>query len=206
MAKSNEQYRRATGDYNPAVIAQIIRGNIDSSVTEKDLRAAYSAARQTANRRLQNLAKSEFARAKSTRYHMGRYKRLEDISSPEEFAHLYADVQRFLSSKQSSVTAMRQTQRRQLESLHDLGYTSITRANFGEFMEFMDVLRALGVANALDSDEAYELYTKSKERHIGNDELVDALADFAKGKREHGIRLADLAPLSADDLLSELGW
>lgn len=206
MAKDYRQYSRATGDNNPAVIAGIIRGNIDSGVTEKELRAAYSAMRKTANRRLVNLAKSEFSRSKSVRYNAGRFKTLNQITSPEEFAHLYADLTRFLNSKQSSVTAMRETRRQQLESLHDLGYTGITRANFGEFMEFMDVLRALGVANALDSDEAYELFTQSKERRISNDELVDALADFAADKRMHGVRLKDLAPLSADTLLSELGF
>ena len=76
-------------------------------------------------------------------------------------------MERFISAKTSTISGIRDIERRTLESLQDSGYTFVNSRNLAAFGEFMAEYRAQNLNEIYDSDEAYKLFVETQKRGIG---------------------------------------
>ena len=152
-------------DYNPQAL---------SRKEEKELRREYSRLRKIANKRLIRLGQSpEYRESKAYQYNKKGFKPLEDIKTKGELARALSSLAKLVSSRQSSITGLKEIEKQSIESLHRHGYTFVTRANFRQFMAFMEAWRNYKYDRLYDSERAVQLFQESARLQINRDEILD---------------------------------
>lgn len=109
--------------------------------SERELRREYSRLRDVAQKRLGRLKQSEFAGSPTVKYNEGRFVKLSEVQNKQDLTHLLSDITRFLTASKGSVSGMKETRRKSIESLHDSGLTFVNENNFSEFTDFMEWLK-----------------------------------------------------------------
>lgn len=172
-------------DYNPFFLADEIArsgGVLKAAAIRKD----YSNLRKTAQKRLNRFEGTEWMNSNTYRYNKGKFKKLDEIKSAEELAHLLVDVKLFLESPTGSISGLKKQRAEIIESMHEHGYTWINAQNFKGFTEFMDSVRAAGIARLYDSDRLGELYNESRSKGVSSEELAKDLAKFTRKEVKAG--------------------
>ena len=155
--------------YMPEILRQGI-------LTQEQMKAEYTRLRNVANKRLLRMQDTRFERYQSFQQNEGKFIPVSQISSERELIYRLSEVQRFITAKTSTISGIRDIERRTLESLRESGYTFITSKNLAEFGEFMAEYRAQHLNEIYDSDEAYKLFVATKRRGLGVEQIR---GDFA---------------------------
>lgn len=161
--------------YMPEILRQGI-------LTPEQMKAEYTRLRNVANKRLLRMQDTRFERYQSFQQNVGKFIPVSQISSERELIYRLSEVQRFITAKTSTISGIRDIERRTLESLHDSGYTFVTSKNLAEFGEFMAEYRAQHLNEIYDSDEAYKLFEASKRRGISLDKMRDNFAYWMENR------------------------
>ena len=169
MASNRFGEGRTIYDYFPEVAR--------SHMSKKEARAEYARLRKIANRRLEALARnypnSEIAR----RYRRG-FKPLERFEkSTRIFKKLY-EVARYLNTATGSVSGQRAARKKQLETLHEHGYTFVNKKNLDEFNEFWREVRTHGTYSGAMSEEIVELFGKAKKAKMDPQTVAKAFEKY----------------------------
>ena len=107
----------------------------------QDVRSEYSRLRREAEDRLRKLGQSEFRVDKTYTENVGKFKKLSDISSPEELRALTVEAMRFVTARGSSASGLRGIRRDAIATLHEHGYKWVNTRNFRQFADFMEDLK-----------------------------------------------------------------
>lgn len=135
-------------------------------------RREYQRLRRVAEKRLARLATSEFADSEAYLQNAGRFTPLSQVSSNRELGALLYQVKSFLDARRSSVTGQRAIIKETLETLHEHGYTFVTKENIKEFGDFMEAARVAAGGELKASDRVAEMYHAAEKKGIPPEQLL----------------------------------
>ena len=87
------------------------------------------------------------------------------MTEGELYKHLQ-DVARFVNTKTSSVTGIKQAIKKELGTLHEHGYDFVTADNVEQFREFWAEIKAHHDTSELDSEQVADLFELAKKRNV----------------------------------------
>ena len=153
-------------------------------LTPEQMRAEYTRLRNVANKRLLRMQDTRFENYQSFQQNVGKFIPVSQISSERELIYRLSEVERFISAKTSTISGIRDIERRTLESLHDSGYTFVNDKNLAAFGEFMAEWRAQHLNEIYDSDEAYKLFVQVDRRGIDLQAIKENFGYFMDNRNE----------------------
>ena len=139
--------------------------------SDAEIRREYSRLRDIAQKRLQNLARSEpdsFAYRKNG----GQYPVLSEAGT-EKARELLPQLARFIAAKTGTVRGIREQRALALGTLQEHGYDFINKANIRQFGEFMEAWRADKALQVVGSPTVAELFGAAKERHMNVEQIKE---------------------------------
>lgn len=142
-------------------------------LTPEQMKAEYTRLRNVANKRLLRMQDTRFENYQSFQQNVGKFIPVSQISGERELIYRLSEVERFISAKTSTISGIRDIERRTLESLQDAGYTFVNAKNLAAFGEFMAEYRAQHLNEIYDSDEAYKLFMETQKRGIRLSKIKD---------------------------------
>lgn len=152
-----------------------------------EARAEYSRLRSAAVKRLERLSRTEGARYSAYQmYGKEGFSPLPKNATPAEVGRALADVYHFLEMRTSSISAIRESQRKALKTLNERGYTFINKSNIREFGEFMEAARQQKVAsdNRGGSPVIVELYETVKRLQIPPEQVQRRFSYWLSKRKE----------------------
>lgn len=170
---------------------------------DKLIREEYSRLRDIARKRLQRLRIAEPESWAYTKYKSAFAPAREQ--STEQLRQQLPSLARFIAAKTSTVSGIRQQERRAIETLQEHGYTGVTPANFRQFGQFMEEWRTKKLNHSYGSPDAVELFEWTQDREIPWEKIK---GDFARWL-QYSTKLQEWAEsqeekgrgISADDIL-----
>lgn len=156
-------------------------------LTIQEARAEYSRLRSAAVKRLQRLSRTEGGLYSAYRmYGKEGFAPLPKDATPAEVGRALADVYHFLEMKTSSISAIRESQRRALKTLNARGYTFLNKSNIREFGEFMEAARQQKVvsSNRGGSPVIVELYETAKRLSIPPEQIQCRFSEWLRKKKQ----------------------
>ena len=149
--------------YTPSNIKAMLEGD---KGLQSEVRKEYTRLRDISQKRLKRLAKAGYTDTEVYRRNVKHYPKLKDIKSKSELAQRLSDLSRFVASKQSTVSGIKEKERKALESLSEHGYGFVNESNIQEFGEFMEEYRNQLLDMDYDSGDAAELYSVIQKHKI----------------------------------------
>lgn len=132
------------------------------AVTESDLRGAYKTLRHRAQQRersthVESVVK-EFGNTERT-----YFTKPSNLVTQSKLLHELADVNRYLKSKASTITGLKQTRKNVINAAEKQGF-DVDKGNYRQFVEFMKWFHASEYAKKYDSDseEVAEVFNSEK--------------------------------------------
>lgn len=143
--------------------------NDDLSIAEK--RKEYARLRKIANARLKNFEGTPYTSTQTYIKNAGKFIPQSQISD-RDIKYMLYDVAKFVDAKTSSVSGMRDIERRTIETAHERGMTWLNKGNLRDFGRYMDFLRAKYGAKNFDSERAQEVYGVATKKGLNSDEIL----------------------------------
>lgn len=112
-----------------------------NKMSERELRKEYTKMRDIAQKRLKRMSQSGFKDSLTYRQNAGRFPKLAELSNKSQIAAAAADLKTFINNKLSTITGLKNQQKKTLKSLEDAGYDFINKGNFQDFIDFMEWFR-----------------------------------------------------------------
>lgn len=162
--------------YNPRSIQYALSDKEERANILRD----YSEMRKTANRRLKNFVGTEWESSKQYKMNAGKFKKLADIKSDTELAHLLTELHDFVTSSTSTVTGLKQQRNRTIETLHERGYTFINKGNLRQFGDFMEDVRQRHIASMYDSARLADVFHIAEKRGISPSALAERFSEYER--------------------------
>lgn len=159
------------------------RPDILSNMPYDDIAKEYNRLQKRANRSLNAIAKTKFKKTETYLYNKDKYPDISQINSKTELAYRLSDLARFVSKKTSTLSGLREQERKTIQTLHERGYTFVNSRNYQKFIDFMDTMRTVYKNIQYDSEyvaEVFEEYVVNKK--VKPDKLVK---DFEKYYEEY---------------------
>lgn len=144
-------------DYNPVVQVAL------KHHTERELRQEYTRLRDIAQKRLGRIGQSEFAESQVYKNWAGRFPMTKTIKDPKTLALALADVANYVGGGMTLKT-MKQQRARSLKSLHEHGYSFVTKENYVSFGQFMEKYRSSHLDKIYDSKRAAAIFNMNPKR------------------------------------------
>lgn len=138
----------------------------------KEARAEYVRLAKAANKRIQRIRESQYSTgAAAQRPMFGSVKALK--TERQVYAALQ-QVARFTSQKTSSISGIKEIEKKQLETMREMGYTFLNKSNIHEFGEFMKQVRKHANVKNLQgvSDRIVNLFKEAKRKRIDTQDLA----------------------------------
>lgn len=188
------------------------RINRDKSI-EREVRAEYTRLRDIAQKRIKRMGKSEYSKSETYAQYGKGWKKLKDIST-ENLATALHEIQKFVSSKKSTIKGQREAQRKTIETLSESGI-DVNKKNYWAFWAVMHEMRSRKVLYG--SDKAVELADALLERNMMTNTIADrnalkAMEDSTFTKLLENSSNMDQIPDEIDtteemsEFIKEIGW
>lgn len=174
MAKSSLRSGTTIRDYMPTT----------SKFSLKEARAEYSRLRKIAEKRLKRLGQSEFKTGEVYRKYKDAFQPLPKNASAERVRKMLSEVARFTERKQASISGLRESQKRQIETLQDRGYGWINKDNISTFNDYMARIMKFTAAKAYDSEEIVDLVHDFMDADLDPDDVAEDFEDYMNGVKE----------------------
>ena len=126
---------------------------------ERVVRKEYTRLRDISQKRLKRLAAAGYENTDVYQKNVKHYLKLKDIKSKSELAQRLSDLSRFVGSSQSTVSGLKEREKKVLKTLKKSGYKYVNESNLSEFGEFMEYYRDALYDLEYDSGDAADLYT-----------------------------------------------
>ena len=140
------------------------------------MRAEYSRLRAIANKRLERFRGTKYETAQSFIRNDGKFVPLKEISTERDLIYKLYELKKFVTAKSSSVSGMKEIEKKAIETAHDRGLTWLNSGNIQDFGQFMDECRAKGYARIYGSERCAELFGTAAKKGLSPAEIQ---ADFA---------------------------
>lgn len=174
MAKSSLKTGTTIRDYMPTT----------SKFSLKEARAEYSRLRKIAEKRLKRLGQSEFKTGDVYRKYKDAFKPLPKKASAERVRKMLSDVARFTERKQASISGLRESRKKQLETLQERGYDWINKDNISTFNDYMARIMKFTAAKNYDSEEIVDLVHDAMDADLDPDDVAEDFEDYLNGVKE----------------------
>lgn len=171
--------------------------------TDRLIREEYSRLRDIAQKRLKRL---QIADPESWAYrkYKGAFAPARGQSA-EQLRQQLPALARFIAARTSTVSGIRQRERKAIATLQSHGYTGINASNFRQFGQFMEEWRTKQLSHSYGSPDVAEFFEWSQEKSIPWDRIK---GDFARWL-SYSTRLQEWAEkqeaagrgVSADDII-----
>lgn len=137
----------------------------------REARAEYVRLAKVANKRLARIqASADFGTsAKAARGFFGSVKELK--TERQVYAALQS-VARFTSQKTSSLSGLREAQKKQLETMREMGYTFLNKSNIREFGKFWQEVKKHAEYKSYDSERIVNMFRDAKRKRIDTEDLA----------------------------------
>ena len=149
--------------------------------TLREARAEYSRLRKIAEKRLRRMAESPYATSDIYRRYADRFKPLPRGASEERVRKQLYEVARFTELKTGSVSGMRASREKQIEAMHDLGYSWINAGNIDTFNDYMERIKKFTAAKNYDSEEVVDLFREADESGVDPMLVAEDFDDYLQG-------------------------
>ena len=147
------------------------------TLTPQEMRSHYSYLRHVANRRLQRFVGSEFEDAESYIKNVGKFVPLSEINNERELMFKLYEVNKFVRSRSSSVSGLKDIRNETIETFHDRGFTWINKGNIKQFGDYMEYLRTKYGSKQFDSERSAGLFGMIASGRVGLN-VEDVQKDF----------------------------
>lgn len=165
--------------YTPTALLNIIREDPEAY---KALRKEYSTFRAIAQKRLKRLGESVFSESQTYKKYKNKFKKLDEIKTPQEFAQRLSSLERFIHKKTSTIKGQVEIMRESLGTLHENGYDFVNEDNFIAYGQFMEEYRNQLLDMEYDSGEAAETFNVLEKKKI---DPTAVKAEFELFLKEH---------------------
>lgn len=197
-------------DYTVSTLQNRI--NKDPSI-ERAVRSEYTRLRDIAQKRVKRMGKSEFSKSETFQQYGQGFKKLKDLDKSQLATALH-ELQKFVSSKKSTLKGQREAQRKTIETLRESGL-DVNKKNYWAFWSIMHEMRSRKVLYG--SDKALELADALLERDMMSNNSADrnalkAMEDSTFTKLLENSSQLDTIPEGINtteemsDYIKELGW
>lgn len=147
----------------------------EGALTAKEMRAEYSRLRTVANKRLERFKGTKYEDSQSYIKNANKFVRLKDIENERDLIYKLYELKKFVTAKSSSVSGMREIERKTLETAHDRGLTWLNAGNLQSFGAFMEECRAKGYARLYGSERCAQLFGTAAKKGL---DPAEVQADF----------------------------
>lgn len=147
------------------------------SLTEQQMRQEYSRLRAIANKRLQRFEGTKYENSQTYLRNAGKYVPLAAIGSQRELLMKLAEVSRFVTAKEGSVSGINAANRLRVATLRERGLDFVNMENIQEFGEYMEWARGAGYERIYGSEKTASVYKQAVKR-LGLD-VEEIRKDFA---------------------------
>lgn len=150
---------------------------IPLAFTLDEAKAEYARLAKVANRRLAAIRRDPYFGSSKAGKHAEFRASISNYGDIQQAAKALTNVAMFLQKKTSSLTGLREEEKRQLETLRNkrVGYEFLNENNIREFREFWEEVRHHYTNKDFDSPRVVQLYREAKKKRI---DPVDLAADF----------------------------
>lgn len=208
--KRTHNFKGDDPDYTVSTLQNRI--NKDPSI-EREVRAEYTRLRDIAQKRVKRMGKSEFSKSETYQQFGQGFKKLKDLDKSQLATALH-ELQKFVSSKKSTLKGQREAQRKTIETLKESGI-DVNKKNYWAFWSVMHEMRSRKVLYG--SDKALELADALLERDMMSNTSADrnalkAMEDSTFTKLLENSSHLDTIPEGINtteemsDYIKELGW
>ncbi len=185
----------------------------------KSLRSEYTRLRDIAQKRLNRLGKSEYARSKTYKNHKDGFKKLRDIADAD-LAAAFSELSKFVDAKRSTVTGQREWQRKTTKTLNEAvggaraGQPLVNKKNYWRVIDILDEARkrkrtygsdkivSLADATLMLSDDQFDDILDRLDQTIDHvDELEESLEQYMADQGIENYQIVDIP-----DLYAQTGW
>lgn len=147
--------QRAVLKYDPDWYTPV---NLLYHADKKQVRKEYSRLRAIANKRLARMGKTKYRNTKTYQNNAGYYPPLKELNETA-LAYRLAKLRDFITSKTSTVSGLREIEKKSLSTLQAHGYNFVTPENFIQFGDFMEEYRSQKLDALYDSGDAADTYS-----------------------------------------------
>ena len=163
---------------------QIGKALSSGALTEARLRSYYSSARATAMSRTARVSKTTEFGDIDKEY----FRKSKSLTTTSALVHEIADVNRFLNSKRSTITGLKEQRASRLESLDRHGFDFVNESNYGDFVNFMSWFKNSEFAKYYDSndDEVAEVFENAES--ASPEEWAALFKEYQNGGSDNGDR------------------
>lgn len=145
---------------NPQLIREL--GN-NADITLAELKEEYTRLRKLGMQRIRRLEKAGYGATVTAQAYRGDLVRPSTLSSKGAAAAALARVTQLLTAQTTTVSGMREYERRQIETLRSHGY-NLTKEQFPDFARFMGWARDMGLIAGYTSGDVARAFTERSER------------------------------------------
>lgn len=153
-------------------------------LTEDEIRKEYSYLRSIANKRLKRFVGTEFEEHQSYIKNAEKFVPLSKISSKRELIMKLYEVKKFTAAKSSSVSGLREMQRKALATAKERGLTFLNKNNLQAFGEFMEEARTRGYAKLYGSERVAELFGVAVKKGINTESIMQEFEYWMENREE----------------------
>ncbi len=139
---------------------------------EKAVRKEYTRLRDIAQKRLKRLKAAGYEDTEAYRKNINHYPTLKEIKTKSELAQRLSDLSRFIKSELSTVSGIKERERKTLESLSEHGYGFVNEGNLSDFGDFMEQYRDQLLDMEYDSGDAAEVYEVAIKHKLDPEEVA----------------------------------
>lgn len=136
-------------------------------ISVTDLKIYYSSARKRALSRSSRISKTtEFGTIEKV-----DFAKLRELKTTEALLHEIHDLNKFLSTKSSTITGLKEIRAEQLKIFHENGMEFVNESNYGKFIDFLKWFKSSEYAKFYDSndDEVGEVFLQAGENATPED-------------------------------------
>lgn len=175
-----------------------------------DMRKEYTRMRDIAQKRIERMGQSEFAKTKTFKDRADGFPKLKEISK-ENFAKAFSELSKFVGAKRGSVQGQREIRRKTIASWNKQGIP-LNKANYNRTIDILEEMRrrkiVYGSEDAREladltlalSDEQFEHVLDNVETYLSHvDDVADAMDEMRDP--ETGYTLIDM-----NELDEKIGW
>lgn len=134
------------------------------SLTDQQMRQEYSRLRAIANKRLQRFEGTKYENSQTYLRNGGKYVPLSAIGSRRELLMKLAEVSRFVTAKEGSVSGINAANRKRVATFRERGLDFVNMENIQEFGEFMEWSRGAGYERIYGSEKTSSVYSQAVKR------------------------------------------
>ena len=155
--------------YTPSNLKAMLEGDKELS---SQVRKEYTRLRDVAQKRLKRLKAAGYEDTEGYKRNVAHYPKLKDIQTKSELAQRLSDLSRFIKSELSTVSGIKERERKTLESLSEHGYDFVNEGNLSDFGDFMEQYRDQLLDMEYDSGDAAEVYQVAIKHKLDPEEVA----------------------------------